>query len=72
MVVEQTRFFTGRKFGDFSYYAHGGQIWENGMLTEFGWKITLQNTLLYAIAGLFIGLVIWRIAYRRSIPGGQP
>lgn len=61
-----TGMFTGRTSGNFSYFAHGGQIWENSVLTAFGWQLALEGALTEGLYGIIIGLLIWRVAYRRG------
>lgn len=72
IFVISTGFLTGAKGGNFSSYANGGQQWENGVLTSFGWKIAASSALQFAFVGLIVSASIWFIAYKRtnSTPSG--
>jgi hypothetical protein len=60
-----TRFFTGRASGQWSYYGNGGDHWIDGKITMFGITMALQSAAQLAAIGALVGLVIWRVAYRR-------
>jgi hypothetical protein len=62
-----TGFFTGHANGNWSYYGNGGDHWIDGVITLFGIKIALINAAKLAGIGALIGLVIWRVAYRREM-----
>lgn len=59
-----TGFFTGHKSGSFSYFAQGGQQWEDGIITEFGLKIAFKSSFERAIQGILIAFAIWFVAYK--------
>lgn len=61
-----TRLFAGQTTGKETYFARGGLIWEDGVLTAFGWWNAFQGALFFALYGFLVGLLIWRVAYRRS------
>jgi MFS family permease len=61
-----TGFFTGHANVQWTYYDEGGQQWLDGVITGFGWMIALKQASQFAVIGAFIGLVIWRVAYRRD------
>lgn len=65
-VAYSTNMFKGRTDSGYSEYAGGGQIWESGVLTPFGWQSAFQGALVYGVMGAVIGCLIWRVAYRRS------
>ena len=60
-----TRLFTGRASGHWSYFGEGGDQWIDGEMTRFGLMIAIKSASQIAFLGVFIGLVIWRVAYRR-------
>lgn len=66
LLATGTGFFTGRKSGNWSSYANGGQQWVDGHITAFGWLMALQSSALFGGIGAGLGLVIWRTAYRRG------
>ncbi len=66
MLAIATKMFTGRTGGNWTYYGRGGQQWEDGVMTAFGWKVALLNAAEYAAIGAIIGFVILSVAYRRS------
>lgn len=66
LFVWSTRMLTGRTSGKFSYFASGGQQWDSGVLTPFGWQIALQDALIFGLYGCFIGVLVWRVAYRKT------
>jgi len=61
-----TGYLTGRSGYSYSSYSNGGQQWENGVLTSFGWKMAAFSALQYAAIGLIIAVAIWFVAYKRS------
>ncbi|MEM8617704.1 MAG: hypothetical protein AAGF20_12330, partial [Pseudomonadota bacterium] len=61
-----TRMFSGQAEGNFSYYGRGGQQWQEGVMTSFGWKIALLSATEFAVIGAIVGFTIWAVAYRRS------
>lgn len=60
-----TNMFTGSEPGT-TYFVGGGLIWDHGVLTAFGWRSALNGAVLYALYGFAVGLLIWRIAYRKA------
>ncbi len=65
VLAISTGLFTGRSGGNWSYYAAGGQQWENGILLPFGWSVALKSAAHSALFGACLALVIWRISYVR-------
>ena len=61
-----TGLFTGQATGDMTYFVGGGLIWDDGVLTDFGWWRAFQGALMFALYGFLVGLLIWRVAYRNA------
>lgn len=61
-----TGLFSGQTTGSMTYFASGGLLWDHGVLTESGWWRAFQGALMYALYGFFVGLMIWRVAYRKA------
>jgi uncharacterized membrane protein YiaA len=61
-----TGFFTGHANGNWSYYGDGGKHWVDGVITMFGVRMAVQNAAQLGLMGALVGLVIWRVAYRRE------
>lgn len=66
LVLLRTNFLTGRAIRLTSYYGRGGQQWEDGKLTLFGWRVAIETSFYTAVVGLFIGIIIWLLAYRTN------
>ncbi len=61
-----TGFFTGySNFHQSETRAAGQWIWVDGKITAEGWSDALKSSLWISLLGIILGLVIWRIAYRR-------
>jgi hypothetical protein len=43
----------------------GGPTIVDGRLTPHGWWAAVQSTLMLSILGVFVVLVVWRVAYRK-------
>lgn len=61
--------------GSFAFSAADSQgpTWIDGRLTAHGWANALQFAATCAVFGACVGLVVWRVAYRRAkmaVPGG--
>lgn len=52
---------------NYSASDNGGPLIVNNRLTPHGWWETAYGSLINGVAGMVVALVIWRIAYRRSI-----
>jgi hypothetical protein len=50
-------------------YDRGRYVIQNGVRTADGWLSLLTDALLMGVAGGVVGMVIWRIAYRRIDAG---
>lgn len=62
-----TGFFTGySSFHQSATRAAGQWIWIDGKITAEGWLDALESSLWISLLGVILGLVIWRIAYRRT------
>lgn len=44
----------------------GRWIIQDGARTPYGWWVLLRSASLMALSGALVGLLIWRIAYRRE------
>lgn len=44
----------------------GGMLIDNNVVTAHGWTMFLSYSLIYALVCATVGLLIWRIAYRRQ------
>lgn len=65
-MAVMTGFFTGySNFHQSETRAAGQWIWVDGKLTAEGWSDALKSSLWISLLGVILGLVIWRIAYRR-------
>jgi hypothetical protein len=51
--------------GSYSAGDSGGKTIINDQLTAHGWWNAIQESILLAIVGVIVALVIWQIAYRR-------
>src|SRR5262245_11435366 len=51
--------------GSYSASDSGGQTIINDHLTAHGWWNAIQGSILLAIVGVIVALVVWQIAYRR-------
>ncbi len=58
--------------GVIDQYGGGRYIIQNGARTADGWLSLLTNALLMGVAGGVVGMVIWRVAYRRADAGADP
>lgn len=45
----------------------GGPTWVNGRLTPHGWVEAFQFAAICSAVGAAVGLVVWRVAYRREV-----
>jgi hypothetical protein len=52
----------------FSAADNGGPTWVDGRLTQHGWVEALKVALACSVAGAFVGIVVWRTAYRTLLP----
>jgi hypothetical protein len=59
-LAYDTKGFTGRTSWNFSLFGGGGQMSEDGVLTAGAWQVAIQDALTFG------GLLIWRIAYRKT------
>jgi hypothetical protein len=50
----------------FSVWDSGGATWIDGKQTLHGWTETFKAALLCGLCGAVVGLIVWRIAYRRT------
>ena len=50
----------------FSASDNGGPTWVDGRLTQHGWVEAFNVALICSLAGALVGVVVWRIAYRRA------
>lgn len=66
LVLFKTNLLTGRAISLNSFYGRGGQQWEDGKLTLFGWQVAIETSFYFAVVGLFIGIIIWLLAYRTN------
>jgi len=52
--------------GGYSEADRGGVLVANGVLTAHGWLSAAQDALYLSVVGGAVGLVVWRVAYRRA------
>lgn len=65
-MAVMTGFFTGRSNSLQSATRSAGEwIWKDYHLTTEGWIDALRTSLWVSLLGIILGLIIWRIAYRR-------
>ncbi len=50
----------------FSVADNGGATWIDGKQTLHGWTEAFEAALLCGLCGGIVGLIVWRIAYRRT------
>jgi hypothetical protein len=50
----------------FSVSDSGGATWIDGKQTLHGWAEALEAALLCGLCGAVVGLIVWRVAYRRT------
>lgn len=58
--------------GNFSAADSSGPTWVNGRLTAHGWSEALIFAAICSAAGIIVGFVVWRAAYRRAETGDEP
>jgi MFS family permease len=56
----------------FSAADNGGPTWIDGRLTRHGWAEAVKVALACSVAGAVVGLLVWRTAYRRTVPRITP
>ena len=55
-----------------SLYHEAGRTWiENGIRTPYGWFMLIKDSVLLALVGGVVAVVVWRIAYRRESGGKE-
>lgn len=47
-------------------WEEGGSTYIDNELTSHGWAVGLKNAGLFGLEGALVGLVVWRVAYRRQ------
>ncbi len=67
-MAQMTNFFTGHSNSLIEATKSAGQwIWKDHRLTAEGWADAIRTSLWISLLGIALGLVIWRIAYRRIV-----
>ena len=63
VAYRETEGFSG--MNDTLLYSKVGDtvMWQDGVMTQAGWENSLFLAVLFGIAGLVVGLVLWRVAY---------
>jgi len=57
--------------GNYSTWESGRATVLGGIRTPYGWQVLFLDALKFGALGAFVGLVIWRIAYRRGVRQGS-
>ncbi|MDZ4313005.1 MAG: hypothetical protein U1A24_20860 [Cypionkella sp.] len=64
-IALMTNLFTGYSSSLVSASNSKGQTWKDHQLTALGWSDALRTSLWISLLGVILGLIIWRVAYRR-------
>ncbi len=58
--------FDGQSNSTISLKSNGVWLWQDRQLTIHGWKQAIKSSVFMGFLGAVVGIVIWRISYRRA------